>query len=237
MFGGFTLQVIWLPGFLLPHQTLFWYPWCQVYRRLWITRFRVSQWLFIHVLHRTTVQPHEMQPPQISITTENMAQSAIYKQCSTTISSYLGESDYSVLDDCHMLEPSNPRKRLHSAQKPSQLPSKKQKLINHPSGSHLPPAFYDNLSKIHLTRDALKELDRRNTQSVPPSHHSLYRRSHRPITRQTVAHRKEKEDSWKPTQPIADFLTRSVGRLQEIKLFARHGGPDLSDLRGVCMCC
>ncbi|KAG9228475.1 hypothetical protein BJ875DRAFT_508482 [Amylocarpus encephaloides] len=85
-----------------------------------------------------------------------------------------------------------------------------------------------------LTERALKEFDRRNTQPAPSAHRSLYRRSCRPVTRRAVAEWKDKEENWESTQPARDFLTRcSAGRLEEIKLLARHGGPDLSDLRGV----
>ncbi|KAF2807518.1 uncharacterized protein BDZ99DRAFT_338517, partial [Mytilinidion resinicola] len=45
----------------------------------------------------------------------------------------------------------------------SQSASKKQRL-SHPSGSQPPAAFWDNLSKIWLTKRALREQDRRNPQ-------------------------------------------------------------------------
>ena len=134
-------------------------------------------------------------------------------------------------------QPSSLRKRLRSEQHPpqesSQYLSKRQKL-NHPRGSQPPPAFWDNLSKIWLTERALKELDRRNTEPAPSAHNSPYRRSHSPVTRYTLAKWKNKVENWEPSQPAADFLTGcSTGRLKEIKLLARHGGPDLSNLRGV----
>jgi hypothetical protein len=123
--------------------------------------------------------------------------------------------------------PSNPRKRPPSGQRPPV--STKQKL-NHPNGYHPPAAFWDNLSKIWLTRRALEEFDRRNTQ---PTHRS---RSDCRVTRRAVAEWKDKKENWEPIQPAADFLTCcSGGCLDEIKLLARHGGPDLSDLRGVCI--
>ncbi|EED23188.1 conserved hypothetical protein [Talaromyces stipitatus ATCC 10500] len=59
------------------------------------------------------------------------------------------------------------RKRSLSEQIPADAPPeqllKKQK-VKHPSGSLLPAAFWDNLSKVWLTHNALRELDRRNTQ-------------------------------------------------------------------------
>lgn len=80
----------------------------------------------------------------------------------------------------------------------------KNRKIEHPSGSLLPPAFWDNLSEFWLTSNALRELDRRNKQAtanVAPERQFL-----KPVTRNEA----------KP-----------------IQRFARQGGPDLSDLRGV----
>lgn len=80
---------------------------------------------------------------------------------------------------------------------------KKQK-IEHPSGSLLPPAFWDNLSEVWLTHNALRELDRRNKQAT--ANVSPKRQFLRPVTR---------------------------NESKTIQRFARQGGPDLSDLRGV----
>lgn len=68
------------------------------------------------------------------------------------------------------------------------------------------PEFYDGLSEIVLTRRALKELNRR-TRS---------RRSH----------------PSPPAQPIANALA-SIRSPRKLAQFARLGGPDLRDLRGV----
>lgn len=68
-----------------------------------------------------------------------------------------------------------------------------------------PPEFYDTLSKISLTRRALKELNRRNRAS----------RSH-------------------PSLPLPSASALSCTRpSRDLGRFARHGGPDLRDLRGV----
>ncbi|EED11587.1 hypothetical protein TSTA_107780 [Talaromyces stipitatus ATCC 10500] len=79
----------------------------------------------------------------------------------------------------------------------------KKRKVKHPSGFLLPAAFWDNLSKVWLTHNALRELDRRNTQvptkSLQPT------RSSRPVTPNEV---------------------------KAIQRFARQGGPDLSELRG-----
>ena len=95
--------------------------------------------------------------------------------------------------------------------------SKRQKL-SYPSGSQPPVAFWDNLSKVWVPKRALRELDRSNA-ALPLS----YRCPPRPIKR--------------PTQSTTtDFLSQCGRRcLKDIKRFARHGGPDLSDLKGVCI--
>ncbi|KAF7864527.1 hypothetical protein EAF04_006659 [Stromatinia cepivora] len=121
---------------------------------------------------------------------------------------------------------SNPHKRLFSEQHSVPLQTSSQHLSkrqrpNTFTTSHPPPAFWDNLSEIWFTRNALQELDRRN--SSPPLS------AHRPVTRKFVAELKEEEN----LEPAVDFLARcSARRLKDIQLFARHGGPNLSDLRG-----
>jgi hypothetical protein len=172
-------------------------------------------------------------------TSRGMASCAAYKRHSSPVldSSLYSDSGNAVDDDCRMPEPqlSNPRKRQPSEQLPlsvnetSQPRSKKQKLT-HPSGSQLPVAFWDNLSKVWLTKRALRELDRRNTASSP---RSPYQRPHRFVTRRAYAELKKCHE---PTQSAADFLYHCGPRcLKDIKLFARHGGPDLSYLKGVCI--
>ena len=124
--------------------------------------------------------------------------------------------------------PCNPRKRQRTElHLPSQAPLKKQRqLDNHSGGGYIDtPTFWDSLSKIWLTKHALRELNRRNT----PQHPSC-RRARRPITRGLLA-------EWRTTGQrvtVADLLSNaSLSYLKDIKRFARHGGPDLSDLIGV----
>lgn len=140
--------------------------------------------------------------------------------------------------DCYMSGPqqlANPRKRQRTERplqlnETSQPQSKRQKkLSNHDAE---PPAFWDNLSKIWLTKRALRELNRRNTQPAPKAPNLPYRRTHRPITRNFA----KLNRFHRPTRSADDFLNNCTSRtLKEIKPFARHGGPDLSDLRGVCV--
>lgn len=69
--------------------------------------------------------------------------------------------------------------------------------------------FYDSLSKLSLTRRALRELNRRNqkTRLAP-----------------TVA-----PVRW----PDRNKRVTTLNSSPELRRFARHGGPDLRDLRGV----
>ncbi|KAI3340977.1 hypothetical protein F4824DRAFT_450304 [Ustulina deusta] len=86
-------------------------------------------------------------------------------------------------------------------------PRRKQKL-NHP-----PPSLRDNLSNIPLTRSALRELDRRNTENL------LFSQAPRPL--------------YEPLQPPTQYLHNCIPtELNNIVRFSRGGGPDLSDLRG-----
>ncbi|KAI1317868.1 hypothetical protein F5Y16DRAFT_414549 [Xylariaceae sp. FL0255] len=80
---------------------------------------------------------------------------------------------------------------------------RKQRLI-HPLRP--PPAFWENLSEIPLTRSALQLLDRRNTETS----------SRRLTAEQYLNHLNPDE-------------------LKQIKSFTRHGGPDLTTLRGPSM--
>ena len=107
--------------------------------------------------------------------------------------------------------------------------SKRQKHC-HPDRTQIPPAFWDNLSKIDLTKRALKELDRRNTQAAPDSRPPSSR-PHQPATRRVLA---ELKKSCQPLIPAVEYIHDcGVEDLKDIQHTARHGGLDLSDLRGV----
>ncbi|KAJ8068773.1 hypothetical protein OCU04_002469 [Sclerotinia nivalis] len=136
--------------------------------------------------------------------------------------SHRRESDDTIVDNHNR---SIPHKRLWSERhsiplQPSSQHLSKRQRPNTLIASHPPPAFWHNLSEIWLTRSALKELDRRNSSPLA---------SHRPVTRKVVAKFREEKN----LEPAVDFLIRcSAPRLKDIKLFSRHGGPNLSDLRG-----
>ncbi|KAF2973210.1 hypothetical protein GQX73_g433 [Xylaria multiplex] len=96
-----------------------------------------------------------------------------------------------------------------------------------------PPAFWDNLSEVPLTKSALRELDRRNTAASSPTAAPTLRPSprpsRRPITRRTAREQKAARIS---IQPATQYLgPPSQAELRQIRSFARQGGPDLSDLR------
>jgi hypothetical protein len=151
--------------------------------------------------------------PQISTAnTSKMERSAAYIRPSPA-------ADGDPVNDFYMSEAqfSNPRKRQRTEQHPlpSPPPSKRQKELQHHSHGYIDsPAFWDNLSKIWLTKHTLRELNRRNAKPLP---YSPPRRALQPVTQNFFAGNCTPET------------------LKSIKLFARHGGPDLSDLRGVCI--
>lgn len=91
--------------------------------------------------------------------------------------------------------------------------------ITHP---HL-PAFWDNLSKIHLTTAALQEIDRRNSANIIQPRW--------PLTRGLV--RREKDSK---AIVFADTYTRhcDASITNNLRRFARQGGPDMSEVREVC---
>ncbi|KAL9120286.1 MAG: hypothetical protein Q9187_003157 [Circinaria calcarea] len=144
-----------------------------------------------------------------------------------------------VIDDCYMpeLPLSNPRKRQRTEPCALQLngtsqPQLKRQKLNHPTtGSQPPSAFWDNLSKTWLTRGALRELNRRNNQPASNQPRSQHRRARRPVTRNFLAELKKDR---RVTQSASEFLGHCESEtLKDIKRFARNGGPDLSDLKGV----
>ena len=91
-------------------------------------------------------------------------------------------------------------------------PLRKRAKRPHQSRQEVNTAYWDSISKLWLTRRALKELNRRNRQTVgPKGKRSLYRLDlgGEPAT-------------WRDDQP-------------HLQRFARHGGPDLRDLMGVSL--
>ena len=73
---------------------------------------------------------------------------------------------------------------------------------------HWPPGFWDRLSKVHLTRGALREFERRTAQdgSGAPQ---------------------------RPPVPNTFLVTSTDSGPRQLQRFSRHGGPDLTHIRGV----
>lgn len=130
---------------------------------------------------------------------------------------------------CHMhkVQLSTPRE-LQNSEQPTCV-SQRQKR-SRPSESSFPPAFWDRLSKIDLTKRALEELDRRNTLATPDSQ-PPHPRPTQQITRHMLA--KLKKESNPLVSPVEYLSHCGTSDLKSIKRTARHGGPDLSDLIGV----
>ncbi|OJD13602.1 hypothetical protein ACJ73_09187 [Blastomyces percursus] len=84
--------------------------------------------------------------------------------------------------------------------------------------------------KLWLTKGAVRELNRRNAQPTPYPSYLRCRKPNRPLTRQLLATLKNNR---RLVQIAAGFLRNCVPNYsKDIKQFAKHGGPDLSDLRG-----
>ncbi|KAL4810880.1 hypothetical protein BDV18DRAFT_128172 [Aspergillus unguis] len=90
------------------------------------------------------------------------------------------------------------------------MPSiKHQHPRRHHRSFHPPPLFWDKLPKLWLTKGALREANRR-IKPLSPNLNSIS----------------------SPHTFASDFLRNcSTARLEEVKRFARCGGPDLSDIR------
>jgi hypothetical protein len=150
-------------------------------------------------------------------------------------SSISTKSGAPVIDHRHMLESSlsSLRKRRRSESNETLQPIFKKQRLNHPGGSQSSALFWNNLSKIWLTKRALRELDRRNNLSAFNTLQSPYPQARRPITRNFLA---ESKRSCRNGQYAADYLRCCRPRiLRDIKRSARHGGPDLSGLRNACI--
>jgi hypothetical protein len=93
---------------------------------------------------------------------------------------------------------------IQTAEDDLHRPTKKLKL-GHPA--YPPTRFWDSLSKIPLTRNALRELNERNTKASCSS------------TNLQKLQQRRSNFQHLPAIP---------------QRFARQGGPDLKDLRGVC---
>ena len=140
----------------------------------------------------TRILPRESTVPQLQRSqTNNIATGMGYKRRFG-----LFTHSNTVPADFYMSSPQPPKRKEPSLQDDKTTSKPKRQKCRHP------PVFYDRLSKIFLTTDALRELNWRNDSFIP-----------RPPHRNQLTGR-----------PV----TRAVTRL------AMEGGPDITDLRGVC---
>ncbi|SCO54111.1 uncharacterized protein FFNC_15339 [Fusarium fujikuroi] len=118
------------------------------------------------------------------------------------------------------------KKRPRSSERPgddTQLFTKRVK-IDHPATP--PPHFWDNLSRLALTKNALRELNGRTTP-ISASHSFTSNLQPLPRTRRALAAR-----STIHTPSAQEFLRQSSPAIRtDIKRFSRQGGTNLNDLR------
>ncbi|MCJ1449490.1 MAG: hypothetical protein MMC23_010010 [Stictis urceolatum] len=130
--------------------------------------------------------------------------------------------------------PSNSRKRRRSDQYPReaeeeafQIASKKHKAIHTPDPSQ-PATQQDDPSPILLKRDTLRVLRRQYTQAARESRANP--RPRRPATRLANAEWQRRHPPLKPARTYLKHCRHEQYRA--LQSFARHGGPDLRELRG-----
>lgn len=109
--------------------------------------------------------------------------------------------------------------------------SKKQK-VRHSRGSQTSAAFWDDLSKVWLTRRALREHDRRSIQAPPSLSSKLHRPAHWPVTQHRLTEPTRSSQNGQHTAAYIRYCCEP-SILEKAKPFAKHGGPDLLDLRNV----
>ncbi|RCI09010.1 hypothetical protein L249_5091 [Ophiocordyceps polyrhachis-furcata BCC 54312] len=105
----------------------------------------------------------------------------------------------------------------------------KRKLF-HPK--RLPPEFWDGLSKTFFTRNALRELDRRNAQRQEELERIQKQKQTSKAPRRSRRLRTREKTVPTVHQVLAQF---SPSSLKGLKKSATHGGPDLTELRGYSM--
>ena len=103
--------------------------------------------------------------------------------------------------------------------------SPKHPRISYRTSNH--STFWDGLSKIPLCPAALREFNCRTRKQTATALVPHRRRSRRLAVRRPTAGNDH-------PPPIVEFLNQcSKTSLHSVKNLARHGGPDLADLRGV----
>lgn len=158
---------------------------------------------------------------------------------SSHLSSILFSTSSNLNHSMPPLPPPNPRKPRRKEpvqpEKTSRLTPKRQRL-KRDSRSQASSAYWDNVSKIWLTKRGLEELDRRTRQARPnprPNPRPAHPHNCRPLTRSCTAKLQTPQYGAEYTvNPLKSYGSRIA---KNIKLYARQGGPDLSELRNVCI--
>lgn len=124
------------------------------------------------------------------------------------------------------------KRRRHESIRSAEPPRPNKRPRTHaPNDKHdLSPDFWNNLSHVHLTKGALKELQRQLQENAQLPISSASPRGRRPWTRSRAA----QANSSATGRAASDFLRRcSRDEWDELKRFARHRGFDLHEVRGV----
>ena len=141
---------------------------------------------------------------------------------------------HNILRNMYTPPVSTRRKRSLSDRYSDEAPEphpKKPKLCETPPRSASPLHYLHSLSKVWLTREALREFNRSTQQLRPPQ---IRPEGRRPLTRGFRTELRSRLESTRT--PASDFLQHCTSEgLRELKYFAKLGGPDLVDLRGVRM--
>lgn len=108
---------------------------------------------------------------------------------------------------------------------PNHRGSKRRKPTDRPQQTH--QTHWDRLSTVYLTANALKELNRR-TADTKVIHPELRPRYHRSSRRRTQC-------QTRAGKAIAQLckLDAHCQECEELRRLSRHGGPDLTEIRGV----
>lgn len=102
-----------------------------------------------------------------------------------------------------------------------EYPSSKKRKLHHPAFP--PQKFWENLSETPLTRNTIRAFNEQNSR-IPDVLADTRTLRKRPRSIVTGGHQ--------PADQIVGAY--SPTSLKRVKAFARHGGPNLTDLRGVC---
>ena len=123
------------------------------------------------------------------------------------------------------------QKRKRAAEDTTPPPVPQWKRAGFRSAEEAKIAFWDNLTSVPLCPSALREFDRRYRLSVGPASKCVAGSTGRPAGRVT---RSAARRAAAVNPPVRQSIVLQE-RAGQLKHFARRGGPDLHDLRGVML--